>query len=1188
MSRSVKQSIPVCKVTSQNAACHHADSDTPVVEHSGHKVRLAAFLIFAVSLLFLMVIDAPVARAQMAVGNPTVDANGVKYYPVTSVYQGSQKQIVRVLEPTNPVQGKPRRLLYVLPVETGVSKLSSPYSDGLEELRLLDVPNLFNMTLIAPSFNYSPWYGDNVSDPTRRMESFIVNDLVPFGDTFAHGSVPQRYLIGFSRSGFGALTLMLRHPRTFSAAAAWDSPAQVSDLSQYSDLSLDFGTQANFDLYYIPTLVSNSTELFQQQNRFWISGDQAEFTDEMTQLHNQLAAAKIPHTWVQGGVRAHSWNSGWLDGAVTDLDANATLTAPGGPAVRSGGQPSGLLAAGTSQTMLSLVTDESATCRYATSAGVAYEAMTDTFSSTGGTTHSTQVAGLTDGGSYSYYVRCQDGAGNVNPYDYTITFSVATFSGRGGRFSSSFNGAEDPLSENGMWDKPGSWCSLKKNNGVYTTGAGCGARLVTPVLPGDQYAEITYDQDPGTASWVGVMTRVQGTGNGSGYLAIAYSGQVSLYRPDDTGSLNFPLLASADTDVSVSPRRLRLESEGATHRVYFNGALMLSVTDATYATGQPGMADAVFGGPIVKTLSFSGGALTASGVAGTIPPLRSGGQPMGMLAAGTSQTTLSLVTDENATCRYATSAGVAFATMTDVFSSTGGTTHSTPVAGLQDGGSYSYYVRCQDGAGNTDPDDYAVTFSVATSSGTGGTFSSSFNGVEDPLSENGVWDEPGSWCSLKKNNGVYSAGANCGARLVTPIVGGAQYTEITYDQDPGTASWVGVMTRVQGTGNGSGYLAIAFAGQVRLYRADDTGSLNFPLLASANTDVSIAPRRLRLESQGTTHRVYFNGVLMLSVKDATYTIGQPGMADAVFGGPTVRILLFSAGAITGSGGIDITPPLRSGGRPTGVLAAGTSQTTLSLVTDENATCRYATSAGVAFATMTDVFSSTGGTTHSTPVAGLQDGGSYSYYVRCQDGAGNTDPDDYAVTFSVATSSGTGGTFSSSFNGVEDPLSENGVWDEPGSWCSLKKNNGVYTTGVNCGERLVTPVLGGDQNAEITYDQDPGTASWVGVMTRVQSTGNGSGYLAIAFDGQVRLYRADDTGSLNFPLLASADTDVGVAPRRLRLESQGATHRVYFNGVLMLSVTDGTYTTGQPGMADAVFGGTTVKTLSFSAGALTGN
>ena len=61
-------------------------------------------------------------------------------------------------------------------------------------------------------------------------------------------------------------------------------------------------------------------------------------------------------------------------------------------------------------------------------------------------------------------------------------------------------------------------------------------------------------------------------------------------------------------------------------------------------------------------------------------------------------------------------------------------------------------------------------------------------------------------------------------------------------------------TRVQGTGNGSGYLAIAYAGEVRLYRADDSGSLNFTLLASASAPIGVSPMRLRLESHGDDHR----------------------------------------------------------------------------------------------------------------------------------------------------------------------------------------------------------------------------------------------------------------------------------------------------------------------------------------------
>ena len=74
---------------------------------------------------------------------------------------------------------------------------------------------------------------------------------------------------------------------------------------------------------------------------------------------------------------------------------------------------------------LSITTYQNATCRYSTTPGVAYEAMTATFTTTGGTEHATTVGGLRDGESYSFYVRCQDTAGNANPDDYVIAFSIA-------------------------------------------------------------------------------------------------------------------------------------------------------------------------------------------------------------------------------------------------------------------------------------------------------------------------------------------------------------------------------------------------------------------------------------------------------------------------------------------------------------------------------------------------------------------------------------------------------------------------------------------------------------------------------------------------------------------------------------------------------------------------------------------
>jgi hypothetical protein len=221
--------------------------------------------------------------------------------------------------------------------------------------------------------------------------------------------------------------------------------------------------------------------------------------------------------------------------------------------------------------------------------------------------HSTAVSGLANGGDYNYYVRCQDASGNINPDDFAITFSVGV--APADPASSSFVGVENPLSEGGMWDTPGAWSSMAKNNGAYGPGTDM-ARLTRPVVSADQFSEITFDQTPLGSSWVGATTRIQGANNGSCYLAIAYSGGVYLYRTDDSGALSWTQLASASVDITVAPRRLRLESQGANHRVYFNGVQLINYTASgtVYTTGQPGIA-AYASASTAKILTFSGGSL---------------------------------------------------------------------------------------------------------------------------------------------------------------------------------------------------------------------------------------------------------------------------------------------------------------------------------------------------------------------------------------------------------------------------------------------------------------------------------------------------------------------------------------------------------------------------------------------------
>jgi hypothetical protein len=129
-----------------------------------------------------------------------------------------------------------------------------------------------------------------------------------------------------------------------------------------------------------------------------------------------------------------------------------------------------------------------------------------------------------------------------------------------------------------------------------------------------------------------------------------------------------------------------------------------------------------------------------------------------------------------------------------------------------------------------------------------------------------------------------------------------------------------------------------------------------------------------------------------------------GISRDLFGNP--RDSRPDAGAFEYGGGStpDTTPPTRSSGSPTGTLPTGTTTTTVSLATNEAATCKYSNAANTVYASMSGTFTTTGGTSHSKSLTGLS-AGTYNYYVRCQDLAGNSNADDYQINFSIASMTG---------------------------------------------------------------------------------------------------------------------------------------------------------------------------------------
>jgi hypothetical protein len=115
---------------------------------------------------------------------------------------------------------------------------------------------------------------------------------------------------------------------------------------------------------------------------------------------------------------------------------------------------------------------------------------------------------------------------------------------------------------------------------------------------------------------------------------------------------------------------------------------------------------------------------------------------------------------------------------------------------------------------------------------------------------------------------------------------------------------------------------------------------------------------------------------------------------------------------------DITAPVLSSGSPTGTLDPQTTSTSLTLITNENATCRYSTQSNTSYDSMTSNFSQTLSTSHSVTVSGLTDGSSNIYYVRCVDAYGNKNSSDYTITFSIGISASANNDYYSWSNRLE--------------------------------------------------------------------------------------------------------------------------------------------------------------------------
>jgi hypothetical protein len=251
-----------------------------------------------------------------------VTPDGFHLYKLPSPHQARETSL-RVLLPDNFDPGKSYKVLYVLPVhEDGLFR----HGDGLVEVKKYNYHNTHQLICVAPAFTTKPWFADHDLNPQKQDESHFLKTVIPFVDANypTQASSDGRLLIGFSKSGWGSIALILRNLELFGKAAGWDigirvdtGPIEEDDRAER--IAREWGTVENFEANRISNLVKTRGKDLGDEPRLFYYSTEGVRAIGGVEIHRLLVENEIPHRYVMEPHRKHAWDTGWIPEAVTFL-----------------------------------------------------------------------------------------------------------------------------------------------------------------------------------------------------------------------------------------------------------------------------------------------------------------------------------------------------------------------------------------------------------------------------------------------------------------------------------------------------------------------------------------------------------------------------------------------------------------------------------------------------------------------------------------------------------------------------------------------------------------------------------------------------------------------------------------------------------------------------------------------------
>ena len=207
---------------------------------------------------------------------------------------------------------------------------------------------------------------------------------------------------------------------------------------------------------------------------------------------------------------------------------------------------------------------------------------------------------------------------------------------------------------------------------------------------------------------------------------------------------------------------------------------------------------------------------------------------------------------------------------------------------------------------------------------------------------------------------------------------------------------------------------------------DSYSNISTCILQLTNTTNNAINYTMTMSANGTNIYCYYNSTNMTTEGNYSYKVFANDSLGNMNNSLPVSII------------VDLTAPSVSSYSPNTATAT---TATITLATNENATCRYTTTSGTAYSGMGGSYVGNG-TSHTLALTGLTTG-SYTYYTRCNDTAGNVMTTDHSVilTVTIGTSSTAGGGGSASSTASY-------AFDKIVSGATATVNNNVKDSGIS--------------------------------------------------------------------------------------------------------------------------------------------